>query len=117
MNPDARYCFICFRGDAGEGGVIAEKLYSTLHDVYGVPCFFSSATDRKYCGSYREDERIALQKASDFLIVLTEGFVDRLHCDDEILFELRTAFARKDLNLIAVADRSFAWTPERLKKL
>lgn len=117
MNPDARYCFICFRGDAGEGGVIAEKLYSTLHDVYGVPCFFSSATDRKYCGSYREDERIALQKASDFLIVLTEGFVDRLHRDDEILFELRTAFARKDLNLIAVADRSFAWTPERLKKL
>lgn len=107
--------FICFRGDAGKGGIIADKIYQTLDGVYDLPCFFSSAPEIVRCKDYREEERKALEEIDKFVVVLTVGFTNALkNPDDEVRYELITALNNPNVKLYAVAEFDFNWANEDL---
>lgn len=96
--------FICFRGDAGIGGLIAKNVYDTLSEIYGKKVFFSSAYDREKGHNYRDDEDAALRTASKFIIILTENFFDGIQDnDDEVRYELMRASSYNNMEFYVVA--------------
>lgn len=105
--------FICFRGDSRVGGVIGEKIFDTIFNKYNRQCFFSSNNERIHSSNYREDEISALKSITTFIMVFSNDFFEGIRDGDEVLFEISQVIDRKDIKLVAVAERDFAWTEDR----
>lgn len=107
--------FICFSNNKGVGGLLANRIYSSL-EPYCDNLYFSSAKDRVYGANYREEELSALNDAQFFILVLTNELVDGLKEGSETLFEIRKAL-ELSLKIVPVAESSFVWTKKRIKKI
>lgn len=107
---DNTFVYICFRGDTGKGGLLAERIYMILHDEYNINCYFSSNANRIHGENYREKEIEAFNKATHFFLVLTDDVFSNIEdVEDEVRFELETALNKK-IKLLALADTNFKWT-------
>lgn len=115
---DNTFVYICFRGDSGKGGLLAERVYSILTNKYNIECYFSSASNRIPGGNFREKEVEAFAKATHFFLILTDDVFSYINEeDDEVRFELETALNNNDLQLIALADATFQWKDTHKNKL
>lgn len=110
--------FICFRGDNGLGGAIAANVYDTISTVYKYKCFFSSQANRVRGEDYRLAEVNALSTARGIIFVLTNDFFTNIHDEnDEVRFEIKTAFSNPNIKKYVIAHSSFNWNDVDLKTL
>ena len=75
-----RDIFISYKND-GEGRYFAEKLSNTLKDM-GFSVYYN--TDEHYAGNFPNRLREAVERCTDFLLVLTQACLDQLKSYEKV---------------------------------
>ena len=79
-NELKRDIFISYKND-GEGRYFAEKLSNTLKDM-GFSVYYN--TDEHYAGNFPNRLREAVERCTDFLLVLTQACLDQLKSYEKV---------------------------------
>lgn len=105
--------FICYRGNS-ESGLLAQQIYTTLkyyrnsnNQALFIP-FFAPRCIKKGDDFYHEEEK-ALKQIKIMILVMTPGFFDKCRDeDDQVYFEIKTAFTRREVQFITVNMKGYS---------